>query len=70
MHLFELGASKLKRMSHVARVSVTVEFSHERGDMHNLAYIDATVLNFGLAWPQQMSMWPEHGQKLKNVAQM
>ena len=27
-----------------------VEFSDERGDKHNLAYIGATVLNFVPAW--------------------
>ena len=32
------------------RVWVTREFSSERGDMFNLAYIAATILNFGLAW--------------------
>ena len=28
-----------------------IEFSYERGGICNLAYIGATVLNFGLAWP-------------------
>ena len=32
------------------RVYVMREFSYARGGMRNLAYIGATILNFGLAW--------------------
>ena len=38
--------SKLK----IARVCFMREFSSERGDMCNLAYIAVTTLNFWLAW--------------------
>ena len=49
-----------------------IEFSYERGGMCNLAYIGATVLNFGLAWPGNVcaSVRPNQKPKLKNVAQM
>ena len=33
------------------RVYFMIGFSFERGGMCNLAYIGATVLNFGPAWP-------------------
>ena len=46
------------------RVSITVELeiSYEsRGDLHNLAYSDATVLNFGPAWPADVgAYYPSH----------
>ena len=54
---------------HFARVYVTIEFSFERGGMSHLAYIGATVLNFGPAWPADVCA-PKHKQKLKNVAHM
>ena len=45
------------------RVYVMREFSYERGGMRNLAYIGATLLNFGLAWPADV--WPAQNSNLR-----
>ena len=46
-----------------------IEFSYERGGICNLAYIGATVLNFGLACLVDVCT-AQTKPKLKNMAQM
>ena len=41
----------LKKICATARVWVGRKFSSDWGDMCNLAFIAATILNFWLAWP-------------------
>ena len=38
--------------------------------MYNLAYIGATVLNFGLAWPADVCAAKMYKKNFKNMAQM
>ena len=42
-----------------------IEFSEKRGP-HYIYW--RTILNFGLAWPTDVYMWPKHTQKFKTVA--
>ena len=46
---------------------VMIQLSYEWGSMCNLAYIGATVLNFGLAWLADVCV-AKHKQKFKNMA--